>query len=103
VASSQLPALEEWRDRVAREMGVPPYSVVTDVVLRGISVAFPSGSSSSPARLEEIPQRGEGSLLAKDEDVVVAVELDQPPVGNLVQEPLVTSGHKGTQSGIDPA
>ncbi len=129
--STTLPALEEWRARVAREMGVPAYSVVTDVVLRDISVArpttridlarirgvgprllakfaeellsivaFPSGSSSCR---KEIPQLGEDSLLAKDEDVVVAVELDQAPVGNLVQEPLVTSGHKGTQGGIDPA
>jgi ATP-dependent DNA helicase RecQ len=40
--STALPALEEWRARVAQEMGVPPYAVVTDVLLRDISVARPA-------------------------------------------------------------
>ncbi|HEX5962377.1 MAG TPA: RecQ family ATP-dependent DNA helicase, partial [Gemmatimonadales bacterium] len=36
-----LPGLEEWRAGVAREMGVPPYTVVTDAVLRAMSHARP--------------------------------------------------------------
>lgn len=66
-------------------------------------IAFPSGSSAGRASPQEVPKLGEGSLLAKDEDVVVAVELDQPPVRDLVQEALVASRDERTHSGIDPA
>jgi len=132
--STTLPVLEEWRSRIAREMGVPSYAVVTDVVLHDIAVAQPqtridlarihgvgprllakfaddllsimafhSGPSAARISAKKVPELNEGSLLPKDEDVVVTVELDQPPVRDLVQEPLVASGHEGTQGRIGPA
>jgi superfamily II DNA helicase RecQ len=87
---------------LARIKGVGPRTLAKfgDDLL-GI-VAFPAGSSGGRSSAKEGAELGEGSLLTKDEDVVVAVELDQPPVRELVQEPLVASCHEGTQSGIDP-
>jgi ATP-dependent DNA helicase RecQ len=61
--STVLPVLDEWRAGVARQMGVPPYVVISDAVLRGISEAQPQ------TRIDLARIRGVGPrLLAKFAD-----------------------------------
>jgi ATP-dependent DNA helicase RecQ len=63
-----LPALEEWRAGVARQMGVPAYAVVPDAVLRDISQALPR------TRIDLARIRGVGPrLLAKFGNEVLRV------------------------------
>ncbi len=58
--STVLPVLDEWRAGVARQMGVPPYVVISDAVLRGISEVQPQ------TRIDLARIRGVGPrLLAK--------------------------------------
>jgi ATP-dependent DNA helicase RecQ len=66
--NTALAELEEWRARVAREMGVPPYAVITDVVLRDISVARPQ-SRIDLARIRGVGPR----LLAKFADDLLSL------------------------------
>ena len=61
--STALAELEEWRARVAHQMGVPNYAVITDAVLRDISVARPQ-SRIDLARIRGVGPR----LLAKFAD-----------------------------------
>ena len=77
---------------LARIRGVGPRTLAKfGKVLLGI-VAFSGGPSAGSASPKEAPELSEGSLLAKDEHVVVAVELDQAAVGDLVHKPLMPSG-----------
>jgi ATP-dependent DNA helicase RecQ len=59
----QLTAMIEWRAGVAREMGVPPFVVVRDAVLRDIAMARPE-SRLDLARIHGVGPR----LLAKFAD-----------------------------------
>ncbi len=125
--------LREWRGGVARQMGVPPYVVVPDTVLRCIADARP-GSRLDLARVrgvgprllakfaadllrlvsqepaasvgcvpsQEGSQLGEGSLLAKDEDVVIAVEVEQTSVASLLEKPLIAAPDERPQHRLNP-
>ena len=59
-------------------------------------VASRSGSSAGRTRTKEITELSEGVLLAEDEHVMVAIQLNEPPVGNLTHEPLVPHIEEGT-------
>jgi superfamily II DNA helicase RecQ len=61
-------ALQEWRSRVAGDMGVPPYTVLTDSVLDGISQARPVNRAEL-ARVQGIGPRA----LAKFGDALLSI------------------------------
>jgi ribonuclease D len=115
--------LAKWRSGVARSMGVPAYRILGNGVLRAICKARPrsraelarvkgvgprvlakfgdallqlaaSGVDPSPDRAEELTEFRQGALLPKNEDVMVAVELNQSTIGHFVQESLIASRHK---------
>jgi hypothetical protein len=82
----------QTRDELARIRGVGPRALAKfgDELLSMLSVS--SGSSTPHVSANEGPELRQGALLPEDEEVVVAIELDQPPVRDLVQKPLVSSG-----------
>jgi ATP-dependent DNA helicase RecQ len=92
VLGSIAGARPQSRLDLARVRGVGPRTLAKfgDDLL-GI-VAFPASSSAGRASPKEAPDLSEGSLLAREEHVVVAVELEQAPVGDLVHKALMPSG-----------
>jgi ATP-dependent DNA helicase RecQ len=73
-------ALETWRATVARELGVPRYTVLTDVALRRIATERPQ----TREELARIPGVGPRTL-AKFGDTVIRQIMDQPAeLANLV-------------------
>jgi ATP-dependent DNA helicase RecQ len=59
-------ALQRWRSNVARDMGVPAYSVIADAVLRAISVSSPKTRSE----LARIPGLGPRALAKFADDLL---------------------------------
>jgi superfamily II DNA helicase RecQ len=69
-----LMAITAWRAGVAREMGVPPFLIVSDAVLRAIAAARPK-TRMDLARIRGIGPR----LLAKFADDLLRLSADSLP------------------------
>jgi ATP-dependent DNA helicase RecQ len=84
------------RQELSRIPGIGPRALAKfgDVLLD--IIASWSSTSGGCVRTQEPPELGQGALLAEDEHVVVAVEMNQPAIGDLVEKPLVASGHERT-------
>ena len=82
---------------LARIRGVGPRTLAKfgDDLL-GI-LAFPSDSSGCGASAKKVPKLGEGVLLPENEHVMVAIQLNQPSVGDLTHEPLMPRIEEGTE------
>jgi ribonuclease D len=68
-------ALSQWRDRVARTLGAPAYTVVTDATLRALAGADPF----APDPLSRIPGLGPRARKNYGDELLRLLRVSSPP------------------------